>query len=184
MAEINPYQAPAETSTQAQNLPFYTDGKFLVIRSGAVLPSRCVKTNQPIPESSLKTRDMSWAHPMIAVLVLLSPLILIIVYFIVRKTCTVTYGVHSDIRRQKRKWFWIKIALAIVLLIAMLVASAADSPIAIMITLLALIAAVISLFIGNSPLGISKHRSGEFWLKGCSEEFLESVQFAEVVAVE
>ena len=64
---------------------------------------------------------------------------------------------------------------AVVLFCAIPVAAAADSDAAIAIVLILFLIAIIVLLIGNSPLRIVKHRRGEFWIKGCSWEFLNSV---------
>ena len=35
--------------------------------------------------------------------------------------------------------------------------------------------ALIAIFVGNSPLRVTNFRQGEFWIKGCSPEFLKQI---------
>jgi hypothetical protein len=44
-----------------------------------------------------------------------------------------------------------------------------------MTALVLFLVAVVALFVGNSPLSVVKYREGMFWIRGCSGEFLASV---------
>jgi hypothetical protein len=68
----------------------------------------------------------------------------------------------------------VKIAAVIALLLAIPLSVALDSGIAIAIAVVLFLVSVVSLFIGNSPLTVTKHREGMFWIRGFSPEYLAS----------
>ena len=173
----NPYQAPTVASSAAiSTVNVRVEGKCLVVTSGAVLPPFCVKTNTAVEPQDIQQRRLSWCPPIVGLLILLSGLFLILVYFIVRKHCTITFGLSPAIRRKYRNRRIFKIIAVIVLFFALPFTAAIDS-IAVVITVFILfLVAVVSLFIGNSPLAITKHRKGEFWISGCSKEFLTHIK--------
>ncbi len=173
----NPYQAPSAAPSAA--LPptkVRVEDKYLVVTSGTALPSFCVKTNRAVQPQDIQQRRLSWCPPIVGLLILLSGLLLILIYFIVRKHCTISFGLSPDIRKKYRNRRVFKV-IAVILLFFALPFTAAIDNIAVVITVFILfLVAVVSLFIGNSPLAITKHRKGEFWISGCSKEFLARIQ--------
>ncbi len=173
----NPYQTTttdASASLSAMNT--WVDGKYLVVTSGAVLPPLCVKTNTPIQPDDLQHRRLRWCPPIVGLLILLSGLLLILVYFIASKRCTITFGVSPDMLRKYRNRRIFKIIAVIILFFAVLFSAETDNTAVIIVVLALFLIAVISLFIGNSPLAIAKHHRGRFWISGCSKEFLAHIQ--------
>ncbi len=73
----------------------------LVARTGTVFPDRCVKCNAPAGGSRLK-RTLYWMHPAWLLLFFVSGLILIIVYYAIRKQAVVHIGL-CDAHRERRK---------------------------------------------------------------------------------
>ncbi|MCY2989988.1 MAG: hypothetical protein NTY19_19265 [Planctomycetota bacterium] len=134
-----------------------------------------MKTNQPVSEADFKQRRLSFCPPIVGLLILLSGLLLILVYFIARKSCLITVGVSPSVRRKYRNRWIVKIVAVVVLFFAILFAAAIDSTPLIIIVFVLFIVAIVSLFIGNSPLTITKYRKGEFWVSGCSREFLARI---------
>ena len=49
-----------------------------------MLPQICVKTGEPVPHNMLSKRFV-WCSPIVGLLIFLSPLVLIVVYLVVRK---------------------------------------------------------------------------------------------------
>jgi hypothetical protein len=104
MDEINPY-APPKSAELEEGRRYdhanvaWRDGKLLMVRKDAVLPDRCLKCNEPAEGYQFK-RALSWAHPLYAVLIL-SPIIYVVVYLIVRRQGKVTVGV-CPLHRKKR----------------------------------------------------------------------------------
>jgi hypothetical protein len=79
----------------------WRSGNKLVMHVNAILPDRCVKTNLPTHGQRLK-RNLSWHHPSLYLLILLSVLIYLIVSLCVRSRATIEIGV-SDAVMKKRK---------------------------------------------------------------------------------
>ena len=175
---LNPYQSPAtipDGPCQAGGLR--VEGKLLVVQSGAVLPPVCVKTNQPVSEYDLVTRRFTWCSPLVALLALVSGPLLILVYFVARRKCTLTFGILPTINGRYRTFRIVKIVAVFVLFLALfLVAPIRDSTPLVMVILVLFLISVVSLCFGNSPLTVTKYRAGEYWVAGCSRDFLADIQ--------
>jgi len=154
------------------NSEIRVEGKHLIVRSDAVLPQFCVKTNEAVQQEDILQRRLSWCPPIVGLLILLSGLILIIVYFIIRKRCRITFGLSPAIRRKNRNRRIFKIGSAIILFFALPFAAAIDSTLIIVMAFVLFLVSIVLIFVGNSPLTITKHNKGEFWIFGCSKEFL------------
>jgi uncharacterized membrane protein len=76
------------------------DADRLVARKGAVLPAICIWTGLPT-EGMRVRRKLAWAPPWIAIFAL-SPIIYLIVYFIVRKTGDLDYTLGEAARKRRR----------------------------------------------------------------------------------
>ena len=163
---------PTETSIQnSSSLPM-VDGKCLVVASGTTLPPICVKTSQPVPESALVCRHFHWCSPWVGLLVLLSGLLLVLVYFVLRKKCTITFGLQPHLRKKYHRRMLLKVVSAIVLFFAIPFSVAIEPTVLPIITLVLFLVAIVSLFIGNAPLSVVKYRNGMFWIRGFSDDFL------------
>ena len=171
--EVNPYESPrilAEPTRRhvvAQRFTATTprvDGKWLVVRSGDELPRLCVKTGQPVSVLEVTTKEFTWCSPLLGLLL--------------RQRCYVTFGLSERLRRRYRNRFIFKAASACVLFMAvpMTAGSVGNAG---MVVLILFIAAVASLFFGNSPLAVTNCRGDEFWMAGCSQEFLHSIESAD-----
>ena len=175
----NPYAAPAsdlEVDDVVTDSEIRVDGKFLVVRSPSTLPPFCVKTNVAITPKDVKKRTITWCAPVWILTILFGGLLFVIVYLIVRKTCVISYGVSGDVRRKYRNRMLIKVACAVVLFFGIPISAASDSTIAMTVVTILFLVSIVSLFIGNSPLSVTKHKKGEFWMSGCSKEFLARIQ--------
>lgn len=172
-ANPNPYLPPAYSGNEAMaHMGYRVEGNKLVVRPGAVLPPFCVKTNEPVGPEDVKSKNYTWCTPLVALLFLVSGLIAIIVYFIIRKHCTITFGLSPEKRKMYRHRIIFKSIATVALFCAIPIAAANDNAPLIATVVILFIIALISLLVGNSPLTISSHRNGEFWVGGCSKEFL------------
>jgi hypothetical protein len=129
-SSANPYQAPKAAvgkqawATRDEWLGYWRDGKQLVVRKGTELPDRCVKCNAPAEGYRLR-RNLSWHAPAWYLLILISLLIYIIVYFFVRNTAKLDVGVCPAHRRRRVMSIlaaWIGIVVSIGLMVAPLAA--------------------------------------------------------------
>jgi hypothetical protein len=147
--------------------------------SGATLPRICLKTNQPVSDEDMIQTELTWCSPWVGLLILVSGLLLIFVYFFVRKKCAITYGLHPSLRLKYRRRSRVKIIAAIIFVLALPLIIAFDSTSSlIFIVLVLFIASVVAIFLGNSPLTVVHHRRGMFWVKGFSKAYFQSLELA------
>ena len=181
--DTNPYQAPPLTT---ESIPMatlvgpvhysYVDGDALVVPSGTVLPPICIKTNQPVSDRDVKTQTTFWCTPWIFLLLLIGPLPLCIGYFVVRKKCSLKFGLQPQIRKRYRNRVLLKSLIAFGLFFGMLFSTAYKvGEITLALAILFLIALIVAC-VGNSPISIKTYKDGAFWVKGCSPEFLRDIQ--------
>ncbi len=157
------------------------DGDALVLPSGCTMPMVCVKTNRPVTEKDMVFTNLYWCPLWVAGLVLLSGCLLIIVYFLVRKECAITFGLDPNIRAKKVIATIVKIVLAIAMLGTSIALAISDSvhwiiePLS--FTAFALFLIFVALvFLGNSPLRAVNYHDGMFWVKGFSPDYLRELQ--------
>ena len=75
----NPHMVPADYSNA-----IFQSGNLLILHKTAILPDRCVKSNEPT-EHRLR-RNLIWHHPLVYLVILVNLIIYVIVAMIVRKT--------------------------------------------------------------------------------------------------
>ena len=149
MTQHNPY-APSKASMAARTSApvvdsetrVWRDGKIVVMRHDASLPHRCIKCNEPSDEPT-KVRTVYWMNPFLYLLFLISALILIIVYFIVRKKAEIDPGLcarHKQRRTIALTFGWVA---GLIGLFAIFAAIGSDSPTPALIGVLLLLAAII-----------------------------------------
>jgi hypothetical protein len=176
----NPFRSPASDLGFPDGKPFdlsgpmRVDGKFLVVKSGVVLPLFCVKTNEPLSESDMRKKSLTWCPPFVFIFFLFCGLLSILLYFILRKSCHVTYGLSPAVQRKYRTRLIVKSLIAAALFVALPLTAGFDDTVS-TVTIVLFLVAVIVLLVGNSPLSITNHQKGEFWISGCSSEFLSRI---------
>ena len=123
--QVNPYAAPQQpvgyspAAAPAYQSPFeglWRQGNVLVMHRSAPLPEICLKSNDKATRRL--PRSLSWHHPAIFILVVISPLIYIIVALILRKTATIQLPLTDAwfARRRQRMMIAWGLFLACVLL--------------------------------------------------------------------
>ena len=184
--DINPYQSPAtdffSASFERCGERPVVDGKYLVVTSGMVLPSVCVRTNQPVGEGDLVRKSFRWCSPWVLPLILVNPLLLLLAYFILRKKCSLTFGLHPSVRQKYRRRVLFKVAAVFATFFAVLVSAVKGWDAAWFTSMVLGMSSVVALSIGNSPLKAVKYRQGMFWIKGFSPTFrarIGQMSFAE-----
>ena len=172
----NPYSSPQSAlgidASIVEVGEYQVDGRDLMLRNGKKLPSFCIKSNEPITESDFRTKTLSWCPRWVLVLIVLNVLIMLVAYFITCKKCLLTFGLSPEVRRKYRNRLIAKSAIAIALLCVTVIAASLNyQSMAIVTGILFAVALVVAL-LGNAPLSIVKHQKGTFWIRGCSDEFL------------
>ena len=108
MPEFNPYTPPQIPSIPPPLPDGYTpdgvwrQGKLLVMHKQAILPDRCVKSNQPAEGRRLK-RSMSWHHPAIFLAICAGILVYIILALVLSKRATIYIGLSEEWFARRRR---------------------------------------------------------------------------------
>lgn len=158
----------------------WIDGNYLVLTDRTALPLRCVRTNQPVSERECQTLDLPWIPPTLKIAMCLVPFLLLFAPYAVRRRCRLQAGISKGVRFR----YLLRKLLAGLLIVGALVA-----PLVCMIngwlgSALVTVVAFPFLFWGGfiflilftSPLTIADHKGDQFWLQGCSPEFLASIK--------
>jgi hypothetical protein len=115
----NPYAPPRATLEGAGNSTgCYRSGKLLIVPAGNDLPPRCVKCNASSAQP-IKPRDIFWHAQGWYLFLLVSPIVYIIVGYLVRKKARVSVGLCPGHRARRQKFIaasWGGILLGIVLI--------------------------------------------------------------------
>jgi hypothetical protein len=164
-----------DLSDEPYESPLRIEGRALVVTSGTRLPPICVLTNQPVTEDDMVRQEYYWCSPWYALLILGGLLLYVVFYLIARKQCILTYGLHPDMKRMYRKRVLIKSLVMIGFVIAFMAGAGANSGVVMGLTALGMFGALLSFFIGNTPLAVKKCKYGKFWIKGFSPEYLHVV---------
>jgi tryptophan-rich sensory protein len=99
----NPFAPPRAVLTAhvGPNAPFELKDNVLSVQKGATLPSLCI-WNGEAQGAERVHKTLHWAPPWVAILAL-SPLIYLVVYFIVRKSGTLDYALGPAARARKQQ---------------------------------------------------------------------------------
>ncbi len=174
----NPYAPPKaelhESPRQPERTDGWRDGSMLVVPKGAELPDRCLKCNAPA-QGYRFVRNLSWLNPLWFVLFLMSPLIYIIVYFILRKRGRVAAGLcqrHRKLRRRAIAIGWLTELAGIAVILIPLAFSTWNPTIPVIGGIVLLLVGFVGGRIGAQVL-IPKRINKEFiWLDKVSRELL------------
>jgi len=156
----------------------WRSGSILVMHRNAVLPDRCVKTNDTAQGRRLK-RKLYWHHPALYLLIFVNILIYLIIAVVVRKKATIEIGV-SENTLSKRKRAIIIMCVAVLTGISLLVLGsvATDYPHRVTILLLGLVV-LLAVFVWadlKTRLIYPKRIETDYiWIKGVCEEYLASL---------
>lgn len=176
----NPYRAPVSTASPYQTGGvYYRKDEFLLIRDGAVLPARCIKTNQPVgPKDWTKRVQLNWTPPWVYFFLLAGLLPMLLLAVVTSKKAKLTYTLCREERTRvvKRKTI---AALGFFGAVAALIAGLANLEgnamgIAALVAVILMIGSLAVIALTNS-VTVKKHKDGWFTIKGCSPEFLNSL---------
>jgi hypothetical protein len=189
MDDFNPYAAPPILAEQIlpngmfadENEGLWRQGDLLVIRKGARLPPRCLKSNEPARR--YLRRNLTWVPAWVYLLILVNLLICVIVSMVLQKKATINIGLSDEWfsrRRRNTLLAWGIVGLAVLSFFAgiMLIESAEQLGAALMI-------AAPFILIGGAIFGLITARlvypkkidDRFIWLKGVCPEFLNELPF-------
>jgi hypothetical protein len=179
--ENNPYAPPVQASQPLSppgDVFFFREGDFLVVRDGAVLPTVCLRTNEPAGEGSWRMKvGIAWTPPWVFLLILLNILVLLIVALVTQKKAKITYSLSAAVRGSivRKRGIGFFLLLAAVTLFYFGITSSYESTGAYFQGGVAALIVALVFFVIANPLKVVKHREGWFGIKGCSKEFLETL---------
>lgn len=148
---------------------------YVVVCDQAVLPARCIKTNELVTDVGMK-RKLHWAHPALFLIILVNLLIFLVVYVLVRRPCTIRYFMSPYAKRRQLLKQLFAVGVLFVGFFGMFVGTIVDSIEMIVLGVLLLCTGVVLLVIFLEAISLVKHKDGEFWIKGCCPEFVRSIQ--------
>lgn len=152
----------------------WREGKLLILRAGAALPTRCVRCNRPATWTG--RIKLSWNPPWIYLTFLLSLLVLVIVALFTRKTAVVVMPLCEIHRRRRAVW---RVAAGITILVGLLLMGlgwliSLDAGV-IGLVLGALVALIGAVIASRASWVLNPQRIDKQYarLKGCCPEFLD-----------
>jgi len=177
----NPYATPVSLQTsEAQpqdDGSYYRDGKFLIVKDGAVLPSSCLITNEPVLQGGRRKQVLiAWTPRWIFVIVVLGLLFALIAILAFQKKAKITYSLSEQAWNKivKRRMIGFAVLLGGVALIVMGIKAPSNeiyTPAALFGGVLVILISFV-IFVLAHPIKVVKFKNGWFRIKGCSPEFL------------
>lgn len=170
------YKTPSSNLTNQNG--FTWEGDLVKIKSPAVFPKVCIRCSAitDLKESKIK---LNYVNPLTFLWLLLSPLGLILAYFIFRKQAEITYSRCASCSNKSGKWEVIAMVSWIVFVTAILVRIIIEKQfIAVQIFfifgsfLLALLASAMK----DTQLSASKFSEPFFYIKGFGKKFIEKTK--------
>lgn len=185
--EVNPFRAPpsdipealpypAPTNTFGLAKDFYTRDGELYVQNRTQLPMFCVESGVPITKEDMKVKEFHYCSPWVYLLLLLNLIVLLVVYFVVRKSCSVGFGLAPEIRQKYKKRFLYKCLFAAVSVTVFVVSAILEFPIGVVVGGVASLIALFLSVVGNLKFRVTGHEGGTFSFKGCSRDFLDQVE--------
>jgi hypothetical protein len=186
MSEVNPFASPlseepagAVAAEDWRSRCLYRKGRLLVMHKEAVLPDRCVKSNQPAHGRRLK-RKLAWHHPVLYLILPADVLVYLITVLILRKRATIYVGLSEEWFRRRRRALVIGWTLIVggAAMLGVGLASIGQSPRALPAITLGLLVALGGLIYVSRAARIvqAKWITNHFvWLKGVHPDYLATL---------
>jgi hypothetical protein len=174
----NPYAPPKDVLVTADRhleeaCAAWIDKRALVVRRGAELPDRCLKCNAPA-EGFRFTRTVSWIRP-IWLILLISPIVFLIAYLLVRWSAKISVGVcprHRKMRRRAIVLGWLAALAGIAVFILGSVAPKGAENFVILGGFLLVIGGLVGGSLGSRILSPTKIDKNFVWLANVSPVYL------------
>lgn len=156
----------------------WVDGKHVVVRSGTVLPPYCVRTNIALEPDEMRQEKLGWSPPFTNT-VLDRFFLFQLISQLVQQHCLLTFGLSAAVERRHRDLRNLKLGLAVVSACAFGILLLMDSMAMYMALIVFCCAVVLLLVQSGSPLSVTSRRDEEFWVWGCSDDFIERLKLGE-----
>jgi hypothetical protein len=187
-----PHSEPKESEPEIKKPPQFQEskrvenvfrtGNTMVIQRGALLPDRCIKTNDT-EDLKIKKITLRWHSPLIYLTIFAGLLVYVIVAVICTKKATIQVPVSQRVLRKHLIFLiatWVCVFLGIVAfgypIIAMDSISNTDNiGLIILFSVLLFILAIIVYLIGGRIVTASKIDDYYVWIKGVNSEYLSEI---------
>jgi hypothetical protein len=155
------------------------DGRRIVVpATGARLPLRCIKTNEPVTEADVRARTLWWCPPLVIFTILLNLLITLILYFVLRKSVKLDIPLSRRGRQIVRRNALIAFAagaLGFALVIFPIASGEERYLVWLPAGAVVVIGALIFGALQGTALRIVKFKNQEVWLAGAGRDYLASL---------
>jgi hypothetical protein len=151
----------------------WRSGNLLVMRKGARLPDRCIKTNRSANGKRFKA-TLYWHHPIIYLLILFNLLIYLIVAIAVQKKAVVYLGVTEQTLQARSKailWAWL-VGIAGVILCIYALSSPVELGGLILLGVFMILGGLIGGLVKAPLVGTDRIEGEYIWIRGISKEYL------------
>ena len=181
----NPYAVSEHASGAVRELVsgnIRLDGDLLVVGLKAQLPEICVVSGETQDLVNVQ-RKLTYVSPVVIVVFILSRVIGLILYLIMRKQTKVSFYMSRQVRRKKRWMSFLGFVMLLATIAAVIgfadVGAPGMSPWLLLIPFTMFIVSVTLLIKGNHILQVKKfQKPDEFWIKGLKLPFLEAMRSA------
>lgn len=176
----NPYSVPSVTDEVL--LPrdpqgFRIIGSHLMCSKTVELPEICIVTGSTTDLVRIR-RKLSWSPRWLLLVLLISPILMVLIYLLIRRRCHVTWSMSRKLVRKLWGRFFLGLGLLVVGIPAIVVLSDAlgfyDA--AVYTVLAMIVGSIILILMSGYPLKVQRQESGTiFWLTGYSMRFIQAV---------
>lgn len=170
----NPYAPPKAALEDEPIHDYWREGNVLVMKQDSALPARCVKCNEPAVEP-MKERRFYWHHPGWYLFILINIVVYAIIAMIVRKKARVAVGLCPKHLLRRRIFLAIGWGSFLFGLAAIFSGLSPDRGDMVLVGISLLLIGIIAGMIGSRIVYPSRITKEEVRLKGCGNEFLDSL---------
>ncbi|MCA9537723.1 MAG: hypothetical protein KC620_02470 [Myxococcales bacterium] len=170
-AEFNPYAPPSATADiegvggGSADGTYWFEGDRLVVPIGGRVPTdRCIFDGTQ-DGLETKTRKLQWMPPWLGIMVIISPLIFIILWLILRKTGSIECALGANFRDRRKKGILYGWGGALLALVLFVVGIPANMPVLTIVGLLLLVAAIITGAVMVQPFNVAKIDKQNIYIK-------------------
>ncbi|MEZ0298210.1 MAG: DUF4339 domain-containing protein [Candidatus Methylacidiphilales bacterium] len=159
------------------SLNVWNDGKVVLARNAATLPSRCLKCNCEVTEKAI-TRKLYWHHPIIYLVLLISPVVYVIVAIISRRRASLDIYLcrrHRSVRTWAIAGGWLGSILGLVIMAGGTSIVGDTGFYVVLLGALTLLASIIAGFAFSRFASAKLIKDELVWLKGAGNAFRESL---------
>lgn len=160
---------------------YYISGDTLICnRPTLILPNRCIKTNAEGPNLKRVDKTLYYMHPAWYLTLLINLLVLIIVYLVCRKPCSIQYSIDKSTANKHALLSGLSVLLFFAGLFGFIsgfVMTETQGLVGIAVLVVSFVVLIASLVFNskNMPVRITKYSNGQFHFKGFSKEYLSSL---------